>query len=158
VPPLRERREDIFPLTWHFLKQYNQRYKQSKTFSSELITILETYNWPGNVRELQNIVERLVVTGDSDLLKPEHLPHSIYQRNEMEEFSLKNSGTSGIPTLSQAKEQVERAMLARALKMKRTTREIARLLGIDHSTVVRKLRKFGLSGAKKHQWTGSREE
>jgi len=151
VPPLRERREDIFPLTWHFLKQYNQRYKQSKTFSSELITILETYSWPGNVRELQNIVERLVVTGDSDLLRPEHLPHSIYQRNEMEGFSLKNSGTSGVATLSQAKEQVERAMLVRALKMKRTTREMARLLGIDHSTVVRKLRKFGLSGAEKHQ-------
>ena len=155
VPPLRERREDIFPLTWHFLKQYNQKYKQSKTFSSELITILETYNWPGNVRELQNIVERLVVTGDTDLLKPEHLPHSIHQRSEMEGFSLKNSGTSGIATLSQAKEQVERAMLARALKMKQTTREIARLLGIDHSTVVRKLRKFGLSGAEKHQGKGS---
>ena len=50
VPPLRERREDIFPLAWHYLKQYNQKYKQSKTLSSELIKILESYRWPGNVR------------------------------------------------------------------------------------------------------------
>lgn len=147
VPPLRERREDIFPLTRHFLKQYNQKYKQSKTFSSELITLLETYNWPGNVRELQNIVERLVVTGDANLLKPDQLPHGIYQKSEPEESLFKDSMPTGIVHLSRAKEQAERTMLIRALKMKQTTREIAHLLGVDHSTIVRKLRKFGLGGA-----------
>ncbi len=158
VPPLRERREDIFPLTWHFLKQYNQKYKLSKTFSSELIAMLEAFNWPGNVRELQNIVERLVVTGDSDLLKPEHLPHSIYQRSETEGLSCKDSGKSGIVHLSHAREEAERATLTQALKMKQTTREVARLLGVDHSTIVRKLRKFGLSGAEKHQKKDSLDE
>ncbi|GAB4409753.1 MAG: hypothetical protein OHK0032_05420 [Thermodesulfovibrionales bacterium] len=154
VPPLRERRDDIFYLAWHFLKLYNQKYKQSKTFSSELIAILETYNWPGNVRELQNIVERLVVTSDNDLLKPEHLPHSIYQRDEgeTEETPFKESKPSGIVTLYHAKELTERTLLVHALKMKRTTREIATLLGVDHSTVVRKLQKYGLSR------TGSRHK
>lgn len=150
VPPLRERREDIFPLAWHFLKQYNQKYRQSKTFSSELIEMLESYGWPGNVRELQNIVERLVVTSDSEVLKPEHLPHSIYQRGDAEDISLDRSRVSGVVSLYHAKEQVERTMLAQAIKIKRTTREIASLLGIDHSTVVRKLQKYGLSGAEKH--------
>jgi PAS domain S-box-containing protein len=158
VPPLRERREDIFPLTWHFLKQYNQKYKQSKSFSSELIAILETYGWPGNVRELQNIVERLVVTGDADVLGPEHLPHSIYQRSGAERFTLEDNKRSGTISLSRAKEQMERAMLAQAMKTKQTTREIARLLEVDHSTVVRKLRKYGLNGAERHQTRRSRKE
>lgn len=155
IPPLRNRREDIFPLAWHFLKMYNQKYNQSKTFSSELVAVLETYNWPGNVRELQNIIERLVVTSDTDVLKPEHLPHSIYQRDEdeTEEASFKEYKLSGIVALYQAKELTERALLAQALKMKRTTREIGNLLGISHSTVVRKLQKYGLSGTERNRGT-----
>ncbi|MCL4492627.1 MAG: sigma 54-interacting transcriptional regulator [Nitrospirae bacterium] len=150
IPPLRERREDIFPLSWHFLKKYNQKYKQAKTISSELIEVLESYSWPGNVRELQNVIERLVVTSDSDVLKPEHLPRSIHQKNETEKFSLKTRTEPGDVSLFHAREQVEKTLLARAISMKQTTREIAHLLGIDHSTVVRKLQKYGLSGAKKH--------
>lgn len=152
MPPLRERREDIFPLAWHYLKQYNQKYKQSKTLSSELIKILESYSWPGNVRELQNIVERLVVTSDTEILKPEHLPHSVYQKDESDNTASETNKTSSdVVSLSHAKEQVERTMLAQAIKMNQTTREIASLLGIDHSTVVRKIQKYGLRGAKRHQ-------
>lgn len=144
VPPLRERREDIFHLAWHFLKLYNQKYKQSKTFSSELIETLELCRWPGNVRELQNIIERIVVTVDSEVLKTEHLPNSIYQKDETGEVFFE---PSAILPLSHAKGQAERTMLTHALKMKRTTREIATLLGVDHSTVVRKLQKYGLYSA-----------
>lgn len=141
VPPLRERREDIFPLAWHFLRQFNAKYRQSKTITPDLINSLESYHWPGNVRELQNIIERLVVTGDSDALRPEHLPHSMLQK------PLSGSGHPVPETvpLSHAREQAERSVLARAVEARQTTREIARLLGIDHSTVVRKLRKYGLS-------------
>ncbi|MBZ0154989.1 MAG: sigma 54-interacting transcriptional regulator [Alphaproteobacteria bacterium] len=149
VPPLRERREDIFPLSWHFLKMYNQKYKQSKTISSELIEILEAYNWPGNVRELQNIIERLIVTSDSEVLRPEHLPRSMSLQGA-EDLLEKKEG-SEIPSLTSAKEQVERSMLAQAVEMKRTTREIAHMLGVDHSTVVRKLQKYGLSEGKRHR-------
>ncbi|MEK6671982.1 MAG: sigma 54-interacting transcriptional regulator [Nitrospirota bacterium] len=151
VPPLRERQEDIFPLAWHFLKHYNQKYKQSKTLSPELIDIIESCSWPGNVRELQNIIERIVVTSDSDVINPEHLPPSVYQRGRKHEDYSGSEPSSGIIPLRHAKEQAERTMLVQALKMKQTTREIAGLLDIDHSTVIRKLRKYGLSGAKKHQ-------
>lgn len=151
VPPLRERREDIFPLAWHFLGHYNRKYRQSKTFSSELIGVLESLSWPGNVRELRNIVERLVVTSDAEVLRPEHLPHSAYQKREEDDIFPGRPRGSGIVTLSQAREQMERTIFSQALKVKRTTREIAHMLGIDHSTVVRKLQKYGLSGAKKLQ-------
>jgi DNA-binding NtrC family response regulator len=150
VPPLRERREDIFPLTWHFLKHFNQKYKHSKTFSSQMISMLETYNWPGNVRELQNVVERLVVTGDAEMLTPEHLPPSICPKDDHEGAPFKAPAPS-VGSLISAREEVERAMLVKALSMKRTTREVAGLLGIDHSTVVRKLKKYGLNGAEMHR-------
>ncbi|MFO0754371.1 MAG: sigma 54-interacting transcriptional regulator [Thermodesulfovibrionales bacterium] len=149
VPPLRERREDIFPLSWHFLKMYNQKYKQSKTISSELIELLELYDWPGNVRELQNIIERLVVTSDSEVLRPEHLPRSMSLYAE-EDLLEKKEGID-MPSLLSAKEKVERSMLAQAVEMKRSTREIAHMLGIDHSTVVRKLNKHGLANGNKHR-------
>ncbi|MCC6347713.1 MAG: sigma 54-interacting transcriptional regulator [Nitrospirales bacterium] len=149
VPPLRERREDIFPLSWHFLKIYNEKYKQSKTISPELIERLEAYTWPGNVRELQNIIERLIVTSDSEVLRPEYLPRSMSLQAE-EDLLEKREGFE-IPSLTSAKEQVERSMLAQAMEMKRTTREIAHMLGVDHSTVVRKLQKYGLSEGKRHR-------
>lgn len=151
VPPLRERQEDIFPLIWHFLKQFNQKYKQSKTFSSEVIEIMESYYWPGNVRELQNIVERMVVTSDSDVLKPEHLPHGIYQKGRADDDTRMGGTTAGIVSLKEAKAQTEKDLFVLAVSMKQTTRGIAHLLGIDHSTVVRKLRKYGLNGAESHQ-------
>lgn len=128
---------------------YNRKYKQSKTISSELIEILETYRWPGNVRELQNSIERLVVTSDAEVLRPEHLPRSMYL--QAEEDLLEKKESFAMPSLTSAKEQVERSMLAQAVEMKRTTREIAQMLGVDHSTVVRKLQKYGLTEGKRHR-------
>ena len=141
VPPLRERREDIFPLAWHFLRRYNSRFNQSKTFSREIIQIMESYEWPGNVRELQNIVERMVIMSDKEILEPEHLPHTVYSR-EPDDGSMIQ--IKGVMSLAQARETVEKKLLSNALAVKGTTREAARLLGVDHSTVVRKLRKYGI--------------
>ncbi|MDP2158557.1 MAG: sigma 54-interacting transcriptional regulator, partial [Nitrospirota bacterium] len=144
VPPLRERREDIFPIAWHYLRHYNQKYKQSKTFSQELIRIMESYVWPGNVRELQNVVERMVVTSDTEILKPEHLPQSVCHGDIVACKTSDMKQEAVLAPLSKAKADVEREMLVHALTEKRTTREIAGMLGIDHSTVVRKIRKHGL--------------
>lgn len=149
IPPLRERREDIFPLAWHFLRQYNNKFDQSKTFSREIIQVMEAYQWPGNVRELQNLIERMVIMSDEEILKPKHLPDSIYQQ-ESDDGSMIQ--VKGIMSLVQARETVEKKLLSHALETGRTTREAARLLGVDHSTIVRKLKKYGLrSGDNLHQ-------
>ncbi len=145
IPPLRERREDIFPLAWHFLRRHNSKFNQSKTFSREIIQIMESYQWPGNVRELQNIIERMVIMSDGEILEPRHLPHSVYSQ-ESDEGSMIQ--VKGIISLVQARETVEKKLLSHALEIKGTTREAARLLGVDHSTVVRKLKKYGLSISK----------
>ncbi len=142
IPPLRERIEDIFPLAWHFLRQCNQKFNQAKKFSREIIQIMESYSWPGNVRELQNVIERMVLTTEGDILEPCHLPPTIYHKTSDSDALIQ---VNGILTLSSARETVEKKLISYALSVKSTTREAAKLLGVDHSTVVRKMKKYGLS-------------
>ncbi len=142
IPPLRERREDIFPLAWHFLRHYNKKFNRSKKFSKEIIEVLECYQWPGNVRELQNIIERMVITTEVDTLEPRHLPPALYnQKSDIASLVQVN----GLMPLNEAKKALEKQLLSNAMAIRHSTREAARLLGVDHSTVVRKLKKYGLS-------------
>ena len=142
IPPLRERREDILPLSLKFLNKFNTHYKVSRTLGHEVLSVLETYDWPGNVRELQNIVERMVVTADTDALTPRHLPDSIC---DTAATSRSYPDTPITMNLKRAKETVERDLIKRALAQTGSTRKAAKLLGVDHSTVVRKARRYGLN-------------
>ncbi len=144
IPPLRERREDILPLALQFLKTYNRKYEVSRTLGKELLQVMEAAEWQGNVRELQNVVERLVVTADRDVLEPRHLPNS--PQTEAEGMPPLSPGWVGAGVnLKEAKEELERQMIQNALTQTKNTREAANLLGVDHSTVVRKARKLGLA-------------
>lgn len=78
LPTLRERREDIPLLINHFLDECNKKCgKKIKKISPEAMKALLEYDWPGNVRELENIIERLVIMTDSNVITVEHLPRSI---------------------------------------------------------------------------------
>jgi DNA-binding NtrC family response regulator len=78
LPPLRERREDIPPLAWHFLrKQSEETGKEIQGFTAEAMNLLVNAEWPGNVRELKNTIERLVITGEGRMIKADDLPESF---------------------------------------------------------------------------------
>jgi transcriptional regulator with GAF, ATPase, and Fis domain len=78
VPPLRERRQDIPAMIELFWGQYTRNNGRAVgAISAEAAQLLSQYPWPGNVRELRNVIERLVVTGRSDVVLPEHLPLEI---------------------------------------------------------------------------------
>jgi transcriptional regulator with GAF, ATPase, and Fis domain len=77
VPPLRERREDIPLLAQYFLQRFSRDGAGVPNFSAEVMTRLTQYAWPGNVRELENVIERLCVSGRSDVTRPEDLPLAI---------------------------------------------------------------------------------
>jgi two-component system, NtrC family, response regulator AtoC len=78
IPPLRERAEDVLPLVQHFLGQANHLFKKAiRAFSPEAERLLTAYSWPGNVRELRNVVERIVILEQDDIIRPEHLPPEI---------------------------------------------------------------------------------
>jgi len=141
IDPLRERREDILPLAIMFLKEFNEKYGTTRNLGHELMSILEAYNWPGNVRELQNVIERLVVTADSDVLAARHLPNSIYQE-AMEKGLYQWVGEN--LNLRQARDSLERQMIQKAVAKTGNTRKASKLLGVDHSTVVRKAQRLGL--------------
>jgi PAS domain S-box-containing protein len=139
IPALNDRREDILPLSLRFLNHFNAKYKVSRTLGHELMSVLESYDWPGNVRELQNVVERMVVTADAEVLTPSHLPDSIRKRG-----SVNSPGSDPASTLNlkEARERLEYELIKRALMKSVNTREAAKLLGVDHSTVVRKAQRY----------------
>lgn len=78
IPPLRERKEDIFLLMKHFLNQYNMQFnKNFKDIADDAFEIILDYPWPGNIRELKNMIERIVLLEDDEVLNVEHLPPGI---------------------------------------------------------------------------------
>lgn len=90
IPPLRERPEDIMPLAKSFLNNFNRKYGFNKIFSQEAAKKLVAYQWPGNVRELRNVVERLVISSDSNILSfnylggPQPLQSAVKPLNKFE--------------------------------------------------------------------------
>jgi PAS domain S-box-containing protein len=142
IPPLRERREDILPLSLMFLRKFNHKYKVSRTLGHEVLYVLENYDWPGNVREIQNVIERMVVTADATALGLRHLPDSVYQSR------VARSVRSGMPptmNLKKAKEMVERNLIEKALMETGGPREASKVLGVDRTTVIRKAQRYGLN-------------
>lgn len=138
IPPLRERKEDIPTLSQHFLKKYNTKYSANKTISEDASQLLMKYNWPGNVRQLENTIEHLVILTDDDKIKYNDLPKEITreQYNDFEEEII-------IP-LKKLREQTERKMIRLAMIRYKSIREAAQHLEVDHSTLVKKIKRLGI--------------
>lgn len=139
VPPLRDRPEDILPLIQTNLAKYNKHLHESKTISSEVLAVLLKYQWPGNIRELQNIIERLIITTNEDVITEENLP--IFIKQEAETNANMNTDLS----LSAAMAKAEKDILQEALSNYKSTRAMAKVLQVSQPTIVRKLHKYGLS-------------
>ncbi len=138
VPPLRERPEDILPLAHTFLSRFNERYGKSVRLSPAAADQLLAYDYPGNVRELENLIERLVVLATGEEAPLDVLPPRT--GDGAGSLALLAGGRS----LREILDEVERHVLKEALARWGSTRRMARHLGTDQSTVVRKLRKHGL--------------
>lgn len=146
IPPLRERREDILPLAFHFLEKYNKKHGAYKTFSLEVCTLFESYDWPGNVRELENLVERMVVISDGKVLTPDCLPRHLRDEYRAERAVAAKASPGGtfFRPLREIRERVEREVIKDALATYGSTRKVAEVLMVDHSTIVRKMKQLGL--------------
>ena len=141
LPPLRNRKEDIPLLTDHFIQKFNQiQSKNIKRISHEVLSFFMSYDWPGNIRELENIIERAFIICTSDIINMCHLP------NEMSSLSRVTPEVSNIKKL---KRVVEIQALQRALERNNNNRtSTAEELGIDKSTLFRKMKKFGINAPK----------
>lgn len=135
IPPLRERKEDIVPLLAHFLNEFNRKYGTDKRFSEELAEAFVSYSWPGNVRELQNMVERLVILSPGTDLDVDLFWKSIKRNGE--------ASSPRVPPLKERLEEMEKRIIIETYCRYRSTRRAAKVLGVNQSTVVRKLQKYG---------------
>jgi PAS domain S-box-containing protein len=140
VAPLRERREDIIPLILHFTEQLNKKYKMQKKFQPQLLKKLQEYHWPGNVRELQNITERLFVTTEDTWIGLEHLPEYI----STEISNLNSIQVNKIIPLKEAVDLLEKELLEMTKKKYGSTTKMAEVLGVNQSTISRKLQRYNL--------------
>ncbi len=142
LPPLRQRVSDIPLLAQHFLKRIaRESGKKVEGFSEAAMHALEAYAWPGNVRELQNVIERAVLLGKGRLIGVEDLPQSIFAAGPRAVEPL------GSRTLKQALATPERQLILEALEAHRWNRQAtARTLGINRTTLYKKMKRLGLEG------------
>ena len=144
IPPLRERKECLVPLINHYLNLFSLKYeKPGMTLSAETIDALAAYPYPGNVREMINICERLVVMAQGTNIPYKDLPGSVKKSVTDQDPSM-DVWQPG-KTLQDMVGDLEKRVLGRALKEGRTQANAARLLGINQSTIARKLKKHQLS-------------
>jgi len=134
IPPLRERREDTMPLARHFLTESNVRsHKSIKGFTPETERLLLNYPWPGNVRELRNLIERLVILGNSESIEPQHLP--LQFAAQVVELP-RQEGPQEFRTLA----EVERAYINQVMqRVEANKSRAAKILGISRQTLRKKL-------------------
>ncbi|MDQ0340769.1 PAS domain S-box-containing protein/TyrR family helix-turn-helix protein [Caldalkalibacillus uzonensis] len=140
IPPLRERKEDIITLIYTFLNKYNQTYNKSKSISQEVFNYLMEYDWPGNIRELENMIERIIVTTEHDMVTMDDI--ILIAGQSEHKYTQYNTE---LLTLKEAVEKTEKEILLQALKKYGNTTEMAKALGVNQSTISRKLRKYKLS-------------
>ncbi|WP_078596590.1 sigma-54 interaction domain-containing protein [Evansella clarkii] len=147
VPPLRERKEDIPLLIKHYLQVHNEKYSTQKQFNPLALEQLISYNWPGNVRELENMIERIILTSDQDIVGTESLPLTVQQYfgESAQDITEMPAGGEEAADFRQALENLEKRWLRRAYRQFKTTYEMAEYLGISQSTVVRKLNKYHIN-------------
>lgn len=144
IPPLRERPDDIGPLAMYFLSNFNQRYGQNKRINLEVLRALKEYAWPGNIRQLKNAIEHMVVLSIGDYLELSSLPfYDDMKSQEPVDASQAVTVNQFIP-IPQAVEEVEKQILSHAMKQCSSSRQIAKSTGIDQTTVLRKIKKYGL--------------
>jgi len=138
IPALRERKEDIPLLIEHFLSKLSEKNRHIKKITDDGVKILTDYSWPGNIRELENLMERLYVISDSDIIDP------ILIGMHINKSSFISNGYTNMP-LEDAVCSFERNLIIQAMKKADGVKNrAAKILSISTSVLYYKLEKYGL--------------
>jgi DNA-binding NtrC family response regulator len=153
LPPLRERCEDVLPLTQHFIRKYNEENVReiSENLSPEVLALLENYYYPGNVRELENIIERAVVIAPTDEITVECLRPEVRDPGYVHTFLNESEGISedidisrGVNFYDEVR-KFEVDLIRRALDQTGGHQSrAARLLGLNATTLNSKIKSYNI--------------
>lgn len=135
IPPLRERKEDIIPLALYFQSEFNRKYMLNKSLKAEVLEVFRAYHWPGNVRELKNMVERMVIISKESNITANELPEDLTEDLNSEPIDVHR-----IIPLQEAHHYLDIKILTMAKETYRSTSVMADKLGVNQSTISRKLK------------------
>lgn len=145
LPALRERGDDVLNLSKHFIDRYNAIYKRTiRGLSDETADIFLRYGWPGNVRELENLLERIFILEDDDVILPRHLPDRIIRAVR---GGTKEGGSAGLGPegFHEATADFQRKLIARAmLEAGGNVQQTAKALRISRHALRHHMMKLGL--------------
>ena len=154
LPPLRERREQIIPLSQYFFNLYKAKYgKMSTGLSFRVLSAFKDYDWPGNIRELENVVKSVVLLGDEETVFQELVKKRPESQKEMPKGSdspglVRSGGRYSLNLRETGKKAAETAETKMILDVLRKTRwnrkEAARLLQVSYKALLNKIRKYEL--------------
>ncbi len=140
VPPLRDRKDEIFPLTQYFFDLYKNKYgREIPAVSSELTHAFREYSWPGNIRELENMIKRIVLFGEEEgVFKSLRYKKREEGMDEEKKFNLK--------AVKKAAESAEREIIEAVLQETHWNRkEAAQLLHVSYKALLYKIEKYHLN-------------
>jgi len=137
LPPLRDRKEDVTLLIDHFINRFNRLHnKNICCVTNEVTAVLLAYDYPGNVRELENIIEHCFVLCDGEIIEAKHLPDSVRPRSKLGEIEGNKPATM---------KQMEIVLITESLRRNKGNKTAtAKELGIDKSTLFRKMKAFDI--------------
>ena len=132
VPPLRERRDEIFPMAEFLLAQLDRKYKTNSKLHPDNRAVFDRYDFPGNIRELRNALERAILIAPSQEVIPEALPSS---------WQTSRPAQAKMPSL----EEIEKDYISEVLRQTHGKKvKAANILGISRKTLLEKRKKYGL--------------
>lgn len=143
LPPLRERRADIPHLVNQFLTEFSEKNEKAPiTVSDETAKLLVNYGWPGNVRELRNLIERIVVLKEDEVILPEDLPAKLREEAGKVSKVKQDLNGEGI-SFNTAVSEFEKALILSALeKADWVKNKAAQLLNVKRTTLVEKIKRY----------------
>lgn len=168
LPPLRDRLEDITPLVNHFLTKSSENGLPRKVFSPDAKRLLKTWRWPGNVRELENMVHRLLVLHNEDVIDVDAVANELKQQDSVEEDQHESENLSqsvdshirryfdalkgGLPAPGlhgRILREVELPLITATLEITRGNQvKAADILGMNRNTLRKKIKELGITAGR----------